>query len=459
MSSDDLLRAQRSLGRALDQARAGEDRALAQQVREAGERLTRLLDGLLRLSRMHQPENHAFDQPTLETTAVLRRLHDLLGVVRLVTVSDQVYVNDVRIRFDERIGSIDHLRDDLARHGAGGLRFEVPIDDPAVRSLIRLLSAAESCPRERFAAQLQAAGLVAVTPLAFHRFEVGTGNAAPSSRASARDLTGRLTTMVGEAWDAMAGGRPPNPLPLRRIVNELVENQGDDELVVGEAEALAGPDQWYADHCLRVASLAVVIGRELGLPPASLSDLGLCALFHDVGYAHRLGGQPPGFTEHGRAGLRILLRQRGFHAAKVRRLLATCQHHRDYADPSGRPSLDARILRVADDYDTLTRARDGDPPERPAKAVRRMLAASGTAYDPAAVQALVNHLGRWPPGSWVLLSDGRAGVVQSGARSEATFDLPVVRVHFGETGERLPTPLTVDLATTPLVVLGDMAPP
>lgn len=459
MSPDELLLAQRNLGRALDQARAGEDRALAQQVREAGERLTRLLDGLLRLSRIHQPDNHAFDQPTLETTVVLLRLYELLGVVRLVTVSDQVYVNDVRIRFDERIGSIDHLRDDLARHGAGGLRFEVPIDDPAVRSLIRLLSGAEACTRERFAAQLQAAGLVAVTPLALHRFEVGKGDAAAASHAPTRDLTGRLTTMVGEAWDAMAGGRPPNPLPLRRLVNELVESADDNRLLAEETESLAGPDRWYADHCLRVAALALIIGRELGLPPVTLSDLGLCALFHDVGYAFRLGGQPPSFAEHGRAGLRILLRQRGFHAAKVRRLLAACQHHRDYADPGGRPSLEARILRVADDYDTLTRAREGDPPERPAKALSRMLAASGTAYDPAAVQALVNHLGRWPPGSWVLLSDGRVGVVLSGARSAATFDQPVVRVHFGENGARLPAPVTVDLATTPLAVLGDLSPP
>lgn len=458
MSTDDLLAAQRRIGRVLDEARSGEDRALAQLVRETGERLVRLLDGLLRLSRIHQPDNRAFDQPTVEVTLALRRLHDLLGVVRLVSVADQVYLNDVRIRFDERIGSIDDLRQDLTRHGAGGLRFEVPLSDPQVRELIRALAHPEATSRERFAQVLRAAGVEGVSPLAFYRFEVGTGDGrAPLS--GSRDVGGRLSGLVAEAWDALAGGRAPNPLPLRRLINELIEQDPAKELLDADLGPMVGPDRWYVEHCHRVAALSLVIGRSVGLPPASLSDLGVSALFHDVGYSSREDGQPPSCEGHTRAGMRILLRQRGFHAAKVRRLLSTAQHRRHYDDPSGHPSLDARILRIADDYDTLTRARDADPLERPARAVRRMLGAAGTQYDPLLLQALVNHLGRWPPGSWVLLSDGSVGLVVSGARGPETFDLPVVEVRFDAGGQRLQRPEPVDLAGSPLVVLGDLAPP
>ena len=49
--TDDLSRAQEDLGRALGRARIGEDRALANQVRELGERPAHLLSGLLRMTR------------------------------------------------------------------------------------------------------------------------------------------------------------------------------------------------------------------------------------------------------------------------------------------------------------------------------------------------------------------------------------------------------------------------
>ena len=59
--TDDLSRAQDALARALGRARIGEDRALANQVRELGERLAHLLSGLLRMTRLHSPDNRFSD--------------------------------------------------------------------------------------------------------------------------------------------------------------------------------------------------------------------------------------------------------------------------------------------------------------------------------------------------------------------------------------------------------------
>src|SRR5512141_244860 len=95
---DELSRAQEALGRALGRARAGEDPELANTGRELGERLAHLLSGLLRMSRLHSPDNRAFDQPVAEVRTTLVRLGEILGAVHLVAVEDQVYVNDIRIR-------------------------------------------------------------------------------------------------------------------------------------------------------------------------------------------------------------------------------------------------------------------------------------------------------------------------------------------------------------------------
>jgi hypothetical protein len=116
---DELALAQSSLGRALGRARAGEDRELAQKVREGGEQLVQLLAGLLKLTRVHSPENHAFDAPVAEMTRLLTSLSEQLGTVSLVTVEDQTYLNDIRIRTDHKPGA-GGLGGELRRHNTGG---------------------------------------------------------------------------------------------------------------------------------------------------------------------------------------------------------------------------------------------------------------------------------------------------------------------------------------------------
>ena len=145
---DDLSRAQSSLGRALGRARAGEDRELSQKVREGGEALANIVCGLLKLSRVHAADNRAFEAPAAELSRVLGVLVDLLGTVHLVTVEDQVYLNDVRVRAETKGGARD-LGGELARHNVGGLTFHAPLDGAAVRALVAAFAErpAESGPR------------------------------------------------------------------------------------------------------------------------------------------------------------------------------------------------------------------------------------------------------------------------------------------------------------------------
>jgi hypothetical protein len=164
------------------------------------------------------------------------------------------------------------------------------------------------------------------------------------------------------------------------------------------------------------------VGRELGLSQSVLQDLGVAALYHDCGYAGGgagLEGVEVSFERHAGAGARLMLRQRGFHEAKMRRVLAILHHHRD-ANDHLRPGLFGRILRVAEDYDTLAR-RSGKT--SPTMALAAMLKWSGTRYDPVLLQLLVNALGAYPPGTLLRLEEGSA----------AARDLPLVELRGGET--------------------------
>lgn len=458
--SDLIQQAQDKIGQDIENARAGEDRALAQQIRQTGEHFVRMFNALLRLTRIHAPENHAFDQPTGEVVTALRRFYDLLGPARVIVVEGQIYVNDVRIRFDERVTVVAELAEDLARHGCGGLAFNTPISDPQVRALVASIAGAATPqePRNGLQRALVAAGVNGVTPLGAFRIRMTGELAAPAQKVDLQQTMRRANSLVNEAFENLAAGRIPNPLPLRRLVNELVDESDAPDILSSDEEVIGDVDSVYANHCRRVTTLTVLMGRELGLPAAALADIGVAAMFHDMGYAARRDGQPPSFDEHGVEGLRILLRQRGFHAAKVRRLLATAQHHRPFRGPFGPPSLYARLVTIADDYDVLTRNRPGLVAAlSPAEALRRMTAAAGTRYDPVLMQLLVNRLGKYPPGTVLMLGDGRIVVVTSVSRGTDTWDRPLCRLVQNEYGEAASELEVVDLAEGGMII-GDLPP-
>jgi hypothetical protein len=179
------------------------------------------------------------------------------------------------------------------------------------------------------------------------------------------------------------------------------------------------------------------VGRALGLPESTLQDLGVAALYHDGGYGTdeaRGGDADRAFAVHPAAGARAMLRQKGFHEAKTRRVLALLHHHRDASDTPPPPLL-ARVLRLAEDYDTLAR-RTGRL--SPTMALALMARWSGTRYDAVLLQLLLNALGAYPPGTLVQTEDGRVFRSVAPARGADTFAAPLARLVRGPGGAPAP---------------------
>ena len=215
---------------------------------------------------------------------------------------------------------------------------------------------------------------------------------------------------------------------MRRLVTDLIDlsKETQDEQLLTLAGDEDAPE--YVRHTLQVSSLSILIGAAAGLPDASLSDLGVAAMFHDVGYTMGDVEEEKALLEHPMEAARVLLK-----------------HHRNYNDDP-QPSLFSRIVRIADDYDTLTRNRDDGPLMVPPDAIALMNGASGTFYDPALLQILVNKLGLYPPGSLVELSDGRWALAMSGVRSPEDFGLPLCMIARNADGSFPEEDEEVDLA-------------
>lgn len=442
MSSLDIL--QERLELALRDGGPHEDREVAAQIRGEGHRLVFLLNGLVRATRLYALDNDALAGPAAELGEVIGVLVDRLGVVHLMLVEDQAYVNDVRLRvrpLEQMV--VDQLSAEFARHQIGGLSIHHRLPPDRVKLLALELSG--PAPAEQPAAALRAR-LAAVGDLELSgrwRFRLG-GDEEQLGPKTHAEILARAEAAVRDALGRVAAGWMPNPLPIRRVVIDLVEGlaRRPERAAVAPFAGRFGASE---RHLLSVCQLSLLLGRELGLSEAQLSDLGVAALLHDVGY---LTSQDP--IGHALAGARLLMRQRGFGEAKLRRLRAVLEHHDGERPGSQRgraTSLFARILHVADQYDLLVAPRHGtlDRSVAPATALARLWAGRGGRFDADLVALFARALGLYPAGTLLELVDGSWAVVERSGTGPERWSRPVVRVVRACDGSVGPAAETIDL--------------
>lgn len=156
-------------------------------------------------------------------------------------------------------------------------------------------------------------------------------------------------------------------------------------------------------HSTRLAEWGLRVGQELGLDESTLRNLEVAALLHDIGKV----GIPdailrkPGkldsdeyalIKKHPDYGWAVLRMLPGFESAALDIL-----HHHESMDGSGYPAglrnseipIVSRIVCVIDAYDAMVSSRPyrkGLPFE---EAARRLIASSGTQFDPTVVSSFL----------------------------------------------------------------------
>lgn len=156
-------------------------------------------------------------------------------------------------------------------------------------------------------------------------------------------------------------------------------------------------------HATRVAWLALALADELGAPDREIATIERGALLHDVGkldIPSAILGKPAPLTDdewlvmrtHPKVGY-DLVRQFPVFSESSAELVLT--HHEAF-DGSGYPEglqgqqipRGARILSVADAYDSMTHPHTQRPALSPSMAVAEIQRCSGSQFDPEAVGAL-----------------------------------------------------------------------
>ncbi|MCK5654342.1 MAG: diguanylate cyclase, partial [Dehalococcoidia bacterium] len=161
-------------------------------------------------------------------------------------------------------------------------------------------------------------------------------------------------------------------------------------------------DPFTYGHSGRVADITQRIGKDIGLAERELADLYAASLLHDVGKVgvpDAILTKPDALTKeeweiikkHSAEGARIV----GY-ARELVALVPMIRHHHEFYDGTGHPNglkgeeipLGARIISVADAYDTMTTTRTYREVVSQQEALEELRRYAGTQFDPELVEAL-----------------------------------------------------------------------
>jgi putative nucleotidyltransferase with HDIG domain len=176
------------------------------------------------------------------------------------------------------------------------------------------------------------------------------------------------------------------------------------------ALAVDAKDQFTQGHSHKVSSYAVLIAEALGLSGPEIEEIRLGGMLHDVGKVgitesilNKNGPLNPeeweAMKRHVEYGAKLLEPLRG--TETVRDMVV---HHHEFFDGSGYPEglagieipVGARIIAIADAYDTITSERTYKKARLPEEAFQELDRCGNAQFDPELVRMFISRLRELP---------------------------------------------------------------
>lgn len=214
---------------------------------------------------------------------------------------------------------------------------------------------------------------------------------------------------------------------------------------------------YLASHAIHVATLLCFIGQKLELSINDCERLALLGYLYDIGMCkipQEIISKNDVLSDEERA----IVETHVQHSLDIvsglgldKEVLLAIEQHHERLDGSGYPNgfsgsnigKFSRLLAIADTYEALTAGRLYRKPKTPAAAMK-YLCDPHSGFDQKLVLQFVRHLGVYPVGSLVMLSNRRIAIVTKGHTEKA--NQPQLKVFYSVTGGHYLAPKIYDLS-------------
>ncbi|MFQ5456179.1 MAG: HD-GYP domain-containing protein [Nitrospirota bacterium] len=435
-----------------------------------GKKIINQFSILLKTARIHDPNNVALLQPLDSFMNILKSLFKWNNNISLKLKGDFFYLEDVKVKMDiDGFLSFMSVIEEFNRCNIGEIIFHDSITDENIKRFIYLfisIDAKGSHPFNQLDEKIRESNIegIEIKEKSLEK-EYFKDIIRDNKEIAKRTYLKTLNVVTGIMEDIKI--QPIVSLKkAKRGVQDLVNQILQEESTLLGLTTLRGYDEYTYNHSVNVCILALAVGQRLGYSKKRLSELGIAALFHDIGKADipiDILNKPTDFNEkewhivrqHPIFGVKNLLRLKGVNELAIRVMTGAFEHHLNY-DLSGYPKLATRreitlfgrIISIVDCYDALTSSRVYNrTPLIPEKALKFMLSKSGKAFDPILLKIFINCIGIFPIGSVVLLDTKEIGVIIQANPNPEHSDRPKIKVITDRSGKEIDGEI-IDLTET-----------
>lgn len=247
-----------------------------------------------------------------------------------------------------------------------------------------------------------------------------------------------VTNLIRESLQ----GKSVNSKAITQMATQFLCDLSDDADAVIDVAMQASRDESISEHCMKMSTLGMAIGVEMGLDEDNCKKICIAGLVHDWGMAaveckarleKRILSQHEMFAirKHPIYTVNMLERMAG--VPSVVPMIAYQVHEQPNglgyprARTGDRIHLFSRILAVADCYAALTSDRPFRPAMMPYAAMESVVRmAKVKQLDPQIVRAFLKVMTLFPIGSFVVLNDGQVARVIR--RQHDQYTTPIVQV-------------------------------
>ena len=420
--------------------------------------------------RIYPLENATVQNALTEMHKVLRKVIEREGIFELRLAGDFLFVNDARLRLElSDYAAFSYVIGTLSRHGIGRVEFGPAVTTKDMAPFMSLLLQDGDGSDEAFdrlQRQLGVSGAASISVEPMRGVEQPEDADDEDRQKEAAKLTYFQSVHVAkEVMGDMRLGRAVNLRRVKRAVQSIVDQVLNNETSMLGMTALRDYDEYTFTHSVNVCIISVIIGQKLALTKVQLYELGLGALFHDLGKQRideSVVNKPTGLNEeewaqmqrHPTEGLLALFGMRGMAEVPYRAMLLAYEHHMK-VDLTGyprntrprKPTLFSNIVAVADGFDAATSKRSyQQQPWGADEVLREMRENPRRGYDPLLVKALINVTGVFPVGTLAILDTHEMAVVTKRHPDPTKVHQPLVTIISDSGGTMLAEPIEADLS-------------
>ena len=327
-------------------------------LRRAGRQLVATVYGAMRVIRLYPPENEAVKHALAELASAARTILEKEGELEFRASNEFIFVNSTRLRLDlDNYASFSQILSTLRACGVGSFRVTTEAQPRDWLVFLSVLMAEAKAGNDLTVGdlleKLQGAGVTVFDLGPMVHEDIDTDFQERAKEAAKRTYA-QSVAVTKEVINSVRMGQAPSIKKIKRVVQSIVDQILNEETSLLGLTTIRDYDEYTFTHSVNVCIFSVALGRRLGLTKLQLYDLGLAALFHDIGKSRvpiAVLNKTEGLNDddwrwlaaHPWLGVLALFHMRGQQELPYRAMVVACEHHMKmdltgYPGPCGRGS-------------------------------------------------------------------------------------------------------------------------